>query len=89
MLPSDMYLCMRTTLDLNDDLLKRARRRAIERKTSLTSVVEESLRHFLIPKRRASRPFAERWPVVGIGKPPAIDIADRDRLYDALEGRRR
>jgi len=82
---------MRTTLDLEDQLLSQARRRAAERNATLTSVVEEALRQYLTAgsKRPASRSLARRWVVVTGKRPPSVDIADRDRLYDAMEGRRR
>ena len=75
---------MRTTLDIEDAVLERARRRAARDGTTLTDVVERALRHFL--SRRAERgvPLAEKWVVVRGGRAPSVDIADRDRLYDVL-----
>jgi len=83
-----MYCCMRTTLDINDRLLTKARRKAIEQKTTLTAIIEEALRRSLMPLPRPTRSLASRWVIVKGERPPAVDIADRDRLYDALEGRR-
>ena len=39
-----MILCMRTTVDLKDALLKRARKRAAEQGRTLTSLIDEGLR---------------------------------------------
>lgn len=80
-----MHICMRTTLDLEDTLLARARRKAAERQTTLTRVIEEALRHYLSPRRVAATSVRGRWKTVtGTGR-PEVDIADRDRLYDAME----
>ena len=38
-----MPLCMRTTIDLDDDLAIRAKKEAIERRSSLRALVEEGL----------------------------------------------
>lgn len=79
-----MLLCMRTTLDLEDAVIERARRRAARDGTTLTDVVERALRLFLTRPPETPAPLASRWVVVKGDRPPAIDVADRDRLYDAL-----
>jgi len=76
---------MRTTLDLEDTLLSRARRKAAERQTTLTRVIEEALRHYLIPRPAAATSVRGRWKTVAGTARPEVDIADRDRLYDAME----
>lgn len=38
-----MHLCMRTTIDLDDDLAIRAKKEAVERRSSLRALVEEGL----------------------------------------------
>jgi hypothetical protein len=83
-----MHICMRTTLDLEDQLLIKARRKAVERETTLTEIVEEALRFYLTAARKPVRRMTSRWVVVSGTREPDVDIADRDRLYDALEGRR-
>jgi hypothetical protein len=79
---------MRTTLDLEDDLVRRAKRRAGDEGTTLTGVIEEALRQYLTPPRRAGRPFRLRL-LTRRGRPvPGVDFADRDALYERMEGRR-
>lgn len=39
-----MHLCMRTTIDLDDDLALRAKKEALERRSSLKALVEEGLK---------------------------------------------
>ena len=76
------------SLDLEDQLLVKARRRAVERETTLTEIIEEALRHYLTPGRKPAREMTHRWVVVSGAREPDVDIADRDRLYDAMEGPR-
>ena len=77
---------MRTTLDLDDRLIIAAKKRAAEAKTSLTRVIEDALRSFLAPPR--SRRTFKFEPVIRTGKlRPGLDVADRDALYDRMEGR--
>lgn len=42
-----MLICMRTTLNLNDDLVRRAKQRAATEDRTLTSVIEDALRRLL------------------------------------------
>lgn len=74
---------MKTTLNLDDDLMRQAKKRAAEDGTSLTHLVEEALRAALATRGRPARRTV-RWVVVD-GGPPRVDVADRDALYDAME----
>ena len=77
---------MRTTLDLDGRLIVAAKKRAAEAKTSLTRVIEDALRTYLSPPRR--RRAFKLAPVIKQGTPrPGLDVADRDALYDRMEGR--
>jgi hypothetical protein len=76
----------KTTLNLDRDLLREAKKRAAEQGTTLTELVEEALRAALAPRRRTSG-FKLRLPTVKGGGPPLVDVADRDALYDLMEGR--
>ncbi len=77
---------MKTTLNLDDQLLERAKRRAAERGTTLTAVVEDALRVAL--DEMAPEPgYRLDLPVVRGVRPPAVDPADRSALYDLMEER--
>lgn len=78
---------MKTTIEIDDRLLERARRQATARGTTLRAVIEDALR-----ARFATRPaHAERFhfapPVVHGSQPPAVDPADRTSLFDLLDER--
>ena len=78
---------MKTTLNLDDQLLLEAKRLAAERGATLTSIVESALRDAL---RTAAQPSTYVFdpPVVSGTRLPDVDPADRDALYEYLEGRR-
>lgn len=78
---------MKTTLNLDDRLVRQAKKLAAERGVTLTSIVEEALRGVLVEPSRP-RPYRFRMRTVKGTRPPEVDIADRDALYDWMEGRR-
>jgi hypothetical protein len=78
---------MRTTLDLDDGLVREAKKRAAREGRTLTSMVEEALR-LLLTRRRHGRSYRLQWPTRRGEALPAVDIADRDALFDVMEGRR-
>jgi len=79
---------MRTTLDVDDKLLNAARRRASEQGTTLTAFVEQALAAALAPPVRGPKDYKLRWKVHRGRLLPGIDIADRDSLFDTMDGRR-
>ena len=82
-----MFICMKTTLNLDDDLMRALKQRAAETGRTMTSLVEEAIREILA---RQSAPRIEefRWVTVRGRVQPGIDVADRDSLIDAMEDRR-
>jgi hypothetical protein len=78
---------MRTTLDLDDTLIRKAKGRAAAEGSTLTAVIEEALRRYLAPAPPATRRFRLKL-LTRRGRPvPGVDVADRDRLYERMEGR--
>lgn len=76
---------MKTTLNIDDRLLERAKALAAREGTTLTAVVEDALRARLAPKPKAARDFCLVLPTVKGTALPRVDVADRDALLDALE----
>jgi hypothetical protein len=77
---------MRTTIRLDDQLLKSAKRLAHDTGTSLTAVIENALRQIL-SRRAIKRP---RSPVKlttasGRGVRPGVDLDDSSALLDVME----
>jgi len=78
---------MRTTLDIDDDVLRRAKKLAAEEGKTLTRIVEEALRERTAPKPRTGKRFRLRLLTKKGKLVPGTDLADRDALYERMEGR--
>jgi hypothetical protein len=76
---------MKTTVDLPDELLIRAKKRSAETRTPLRVLIERGLRRELSSAARADPrriPRAIRWVVAPGGLPPGLDVSDRGSLRD-------
>jgi hypothetical protein len=80
-------MCMRTTLDLRDDFLLRAKKLAAERNMTLTAIVEDALGALLAPKATGRSEYKLAWRPHRGEAAAGLDVADRDRLYELMEGR--
>jgi Arc/MetJ family transcription regulator len=78
---------MRTTLEISDELLRRAKRRAADEATTLRRVVEDALRSYL-GGRSAKRRYEFRWRTEKGRMLPGVRLDDRDALFDLMEGPR-
>lgn len=76
----------RTTLRIDDDLLRRLRRRAAAEGRTLQDVTNDALRIGLADEteRASYRLRLETWEA---RERPGVDLTDRDALYDLMEGR--
>lgn len=75
----------RTTLALNDDLLRALKRRAAELGTTLQAVVNDALRQALASPPRGK--FQLRVKGWSADLQPGVDLMDRDKLFDLMNGR--
>lgn len=78
-----MLFCMRTTLNLDDKLMRSAKESAARTGRTLTSVIEDALRVAIDSgQKAAAQPFI---PVVSEGRPlPGIDLDDSAALLDLM-----
>jgi len=75
---------MKTTLVIDDTVFARLKREAARRETTISELVESALRTFLGQRRTGSKlPPLPRFDGGGC----VVDVADRDALYQAMEGR--
>ena len=77
---------MRTTLTLDEDVLRLARRKAAEENRPLKDIINEVLRSGLtnsVLRPKASYKF--RLTTVRGRQLPGVDLDDRDKLYDLME----
>ena len=76
---------MRTTINLDDDLLAEAKQVAARTGRTLTAVVEDALRESLHRRHRTVRRVVEL-PVFGEGGvQPGVDLDDGAALLDLME----
>lgn len=69
----NMLLHMRTTLDLEDRLVRALKRRAVETGRTITAVVELALRELLDRETRDERPYELHWHIVPGGVQRGVD----------------
>lgn len=79
---------MKTTLDISDPLLRRARKLAAQEGTTLRSLVEQGLRQVIEQKNRKTPFRLRKASFRGDGLRPELSDAGWDRLREiAYEGR--
>lgn len=81
---NDMFFHMKTTLNIDDGVMTRLKREAARTGRTMSELVETALRGLLQskPAALALRPL----PSFNSGG-ALVDIADREALYRAMEGR--
>lgn len=81
-----MCLCMRTTIDVNDELLRAVKRKAATEQITLREVVERALRTYLGRSGTSPR-YVLTWRTERGRLQPGVKLDDRDALFDLMEGR--
>lgn len=80
-----MVFHMKTTLVVNDTIMKRLKAEAARQGVTISELVESALRQLL------DRPLAKQVPLPPLPSHDLggtlVDIADREALYQAMEGR--
>jgi len=79
-----MVIHMKTTLSIDESVMRQLKREAARRGSTMSELVESALRLLLKP-----RPGRQKLPPLPTFKSGGalVDIADRDALYQAMEGR--
>jgi len=79
-----MEFHMKTTLQIDDSVMAALRREAARRGRTMSELVETALRNLLRRRRKA-----EDLPPLPSFRSGGtlVDVADRDALYQAMEGR--
>jgi Arc/MetJ family transcription regulator len=79
-----MVIWMKTTLNIDDSVMALLKREAARRGCTMSELVESALRRLLNEKAAASPlPSLPKFKSGGA----TVEIADRDALYQAMEGR--
>ncbi len=77
---------MRTTIEISDELLRQAKKRAADKNWPLRRVIEEALRSYL-GKRPKNKKYELKWRTEKGRMLPEVLLDDRDALFDLMEGR--
>lgn len=81
-----MLICMRTTLNLDDNLVRRAKERAASRDRTLTSVIEEALERLLAEETRIrQKPYRVPVGPRPSGVRPGVDLNDPRAIREILD----
>ena len=80
-----LSMSARTTIRMDERLLKDAKRFALEHDKTFTALVEETLRDKIYPKAKPARePIV--LPTHNGGIRPGIDISNRGQVEDIMDG---
>jgi plasmid stability protein len=77
----------RTTLMLDDGILRELKRRAAAEGRTVQSVANDLLRQALAGRGRPRERFVLRLEGWQGTEQPGVDILDRDKLFDLMDGR--
>ena len=77
---------MRTTVEINDELFRRAKRRAADSGETLRAVIEAALRSYL-GDGPANGGYSLSWRPESGRIMPGVQLDDRDSLFDLMDGR--
>jgi hypothetical protein len=81
-----MFLCMRTTLEISDEVFRQLKRKAADEGTTIRQVVEKALRVYL-GRPKAQKGYRLRWRSERGRILPGVRLDDRDTLFDIMDGR--
>jgi hypothetical protein len=80
-----MVFRMKTTLNIDDAVMARLKREAARQGRTMSELVETALRSLFQSQKKPTAPLA---PLPSFKSGGAfVDAADRDALYQAMEGR--
>lgn len=81
-----MVFHMKTTLVIDDGVMRRLKQEAARQGRTISELVEGALRRMLELRKVEPEPLPPL-PVLRGGGSPLVDVADREALYQAMEGR--
>ena len=81
-----MLCCMRTTIRIDDQLLKETKQLAAKTGKTLTAVIEDALRETLARQEEGQQRVPVKLPVVeGNGLQAGVDLDDSAALLELME----
>jgi Arc/MetJ family transcription regulator len=82
-----MLLCMRTTIEISDELCRQLKRKAADEGVTIRQVVESALRVYL-GKQTRRKDYELKWKTERGRILPGVRLDHRDALFDLMDGRR-
>jgi len=76
---------MRTTVDLADELFRRAKKRAADEGVPFRVVVEAALRRYLTDPKRSGKGYRLRWKPEKGKTRPGVNLDSRAALLDLMD----
>jgi hypothetical protein len=80
-----MLWCMRTTLTIDDDLLRQAKERAARSHRTVSEVIEDAMREAFARRRSADRRRVIDLPTSPGGPRPGVDLDNNAALRDLVD----
>ena len=80
-----MFLCMRTTIHIDDQLFLELKKVAADAGKTLTATIQDALRESLHRRHSTPRPTVELPVFHGTGVLPGVDLNDSAALLDLIE----
>ena len=80
-----MFFCMRTTLNIDDELMRTVKKHAAETDRTISAIIETALRILIEQERRTDQPYRLNWNTVRGKLQAGVDLTDRDALIDRME----
>jgi len=78
---------MRTTLALDNELMREVKARAARTGITVTALVSRALRELVAHEEAPRATYHLKMPTVTGALRHGVDLADRDRLHDLMDGR--
>ena len=82
-----MLSCMRTSIEISDELWRQLKRKAAYEGVTIRQVVERALRVYL-GKQTRRKGYALKWKTERSRILPGVWLDDRDARFDLMDGRR-
>jgi predicted transcriptional regulator len=76
---------MRTTLNLDDDLMRAVKQNAAMSGRTVTALIETALRELLAREAEPDEGYRLGWVTVSGGAQAGVDLTDRDSLLRRME----
>lgn len=83
-----MFLCMRTTIHIDDHLFVELKKAAADTGRTLTATIQDAIRESLYRRQDTDRPAADLPVFHGTGVMPGVDLNDSAALLDLMSGER-